>query len=89
MRSSRRATAWGSLLGAACGLIVASLVSVFTQWSFFWHGPIGLVCTAGPGYLFSLAMAPPPTEKIQGLVYGMRTHVAVPVASAVHEARQA
>ena len=45
----RRATAWGSLLGGLTGILAVVLVSSFTDWSFFWHGPVGVVATVFPG----------------------------------------
>lgn len=66
----RRATAWGSLLGGLTGIVVVSLVSILSDWSFFWMGPIGVVATVLPGYVYSLGMAPPPDQKVRGLVYG-------------------
>jgi SSS family transporter len=68
----RRATAWGSLLGGLTGIITVVVVSRLTNWSFFWHGPVGVVATVFPGYFYSLWMAPPPERNLRGLVYGER-----------------
>jgi SSS family transporter len=64
-----RATAAGALFGAGFGAVVVSLVSAFTDWSFFWIGPIGVIATTLSGYLASLTMDPPPEENVCGLVY--------------------
>jgi SSS family transporter len=67
---SKRATGTGSLIGAVAGFCVVSWVEFRTQWSFFYQGAIGLVVTFVMGYVASLAMQPPPPERIKGLVMG-------------------
>ncbi len=67
---TRRATALGSLLGAAAGMAAVGLASLRTEWSFFYFGPIGVLTTITAGYLSSLLTRPPKPEKVHGLVLG-------------------
>ena len=67
---TRRATALGSLLGAAAGMAAVGLASLRTGWSFFYFGPIGVLTTITAGYLASLLTRPPKPEKVHGLVFG-------------------
>lgn len=50
---TRRATGSGALAGAAAGMIAVLSASAFTDWSFFWHGPVGLIATFVAGYAVS------------------------------------
>jgi len=65
-----RTTATGSLIGAGVGTLAVAVVGYTTRWSFFYQGPIGVAVTVVSGYLASLFMAPPPPEKVRGLVMG-------------------
>ena len=67
---TRRTTASGALAGAVTGMAAVWTVSSNTNWSFFWFGPVGVIATVAAGYAASLFMAPPPPEKIIGLVKG-------------------
>lgn len=67
---TKRTTAAGVLTGAAGGVLAVALVSILTDWSFFYLAPIGVTMTVVAGYLASLFMSPPPPEKIRGLVRG-------------------
>jgi Na+/proline symporter len=67
---TRRATATGAVIGAVSGAVVISYVSSYTNWTFFYYGPIGVIATLAVGYGTSLAMAAPPDEKVRGLVVG-------------------
>lgn len=67
---TKRTTAKGVLIGAGGGILVIFILSLSTDWSFFYLGPLGVIVTCGLGYLASLFMAPPPLEKIRGLVRG-------------------
>ena len=67
---TRRATATGSILGAVAGMAAVGLVSLRTEWSFFYFGPIGVLTTITAGYLASLLTRPPKPEKVHGLVLG-------------------
>jgi hypothetical protein len=50
--------------------VAVALVSILTEWSFFFLAPIGVTTTVIAGYLASQFMSPPPPEKIRGLVRG-------------------
>lgn len=63
-----RTTAVGAIAGAAAGTVAVSGVMFRTGWSFFYHGPIGLVVTMAIGYAVSLTTTPPPAERLRGLV---------------------
>jgi SSS family solute:Na+ symporter len=67
---TKRTTAAGALIGAAGGVTAVALVSILTDWSFFYLAPIGVTMTVVAGYLASLFMSPPPPEKIRGFVRG-------------------
>jgi hypothetical protein len=45
-----------------------SVIAFRTDWSFFYHAPIGSLITPVVSYLFSLHMHPRPAEKIRGYV---------------------
>lgn len=68
---TRRATSAGALIGAAVGIATLASIIFWTNWSFFYLGPIGVVATMAGGYLSSLAMEAPPDEKVKGLVVGV------------------
>lgn len=70
---TRRATPLGALAGATLGAIAVSLLSVYTEWSFFWYGPVGCVATFVGGLVASLTMSPPRKENTWGLVVGYGT----------------
>ena len=65
-----RATAGGALTGAIVGMVVVALTSYGSHWSFFYLAPIGVSVTVVSGYLVSLLVEPPPSEKVRGLVLG-------------------
>jgi Na+/proline symporter len=67
---TRRTTAAGALIGAIAGAAAVAPIMLWTNWSFFYLGPIGVVSTLAVGYVASLAMAPPPEHKVRGLVVG-------------------
>jgi Na+/proline symporter len=67
---TRRATATGAVLGAVSGAVVISCVSGYTNWTFFYYGPLGVMATLAVGYVASLAMKAPTDDKIRGLVVG-------------------
>jgi len=67
---TKRTTAVGALAGSATGVVAVALVSILTEWSFFYLAPIGVTTTVVAGYLASQFMSPPPPEKIRGLVRG-------------------
>src|SRR5206468_2266484 len=66
-----RTTSAGCLTGALAGLLTVLSVSLGTEWSFFYLGPIGVAITVTAGFLISLLMQPPPPGKILGLVKGL------------------
>jgi Na+/proline symporter len=68
---TRRTTAAGALIGAAVGAAAVVPIMLWTDWSFFYLGPIGLVATLTAGYVSSLGMDAPPPETIRGLVLGL------------------
>ncbi len=67
---TRRATAGGVLCGTLLGGLAVALISMGTEWSFFWLGPAGCLVTFAAGWLISLSQRPPAKGKIQGLVVG-------------------
>jgi hypothetical protein len=58
------------LIGALVGGAVVGWFLFFTEWSFFWHGPIGCLATVAMGWLASIGMTEPTREKTWGLVVG-------------------
>jgi SSS family transporter len=70
---TRRATAAGSIFGAALGMASVALASIKTEWSFFYFGPIGVLTTVLAGYLTSLLTRPPKPQRVHGLVLGDKT----------------
>jgi len=68
--TTRRTTSCGALLGAGAGIVTVVCVLATTKWSFFYHGPIGVLVTFVSGYTSSLFMAKPAPEQTQGLVLG-------------------
>ena len=67
---TKRTTSRGALIGAGAGTVVVAVIALRTNWSFFYHGPIGVVVTMSVGYLTSLFTAPPPEGNIRGYVMG-------------------
>jgi len=70
---SKRTTAKGALIGAGTGILTIFILSLNTEWSFFYLGPIGVIVTFFAGYFSSLFMSSPPPEKIRGFVLGQGT----------------
>ena len=68
----------GCLTGALAGLLTVLCVSLRTEWSFFYLGPIGVAITVTAGYFISLLMEPPPPGKTLGLVKGLPDPSALP-----------
>ncbi len=66
--TTRRATSRGALLGATAGIAAVTGVLLASRWSFFYHGPVGLLVTVAAGYVASLFMAPPAPQATNGLV---------------------
>ena len=66
----RRTNPAGALAGAGCGALMVAVVSLNTEWSFFYFGAIGVATTVAAGYLSSLFLAPPRPEKVSGFVLG-------------------
>jgi solute:Na+ symporter, SSS family len=79
--TTRRATSRGALVGAAAGIAAVTGVLLTFRWSFFYHGPTGLLVTVVVGYLASLFTAPPAREATSGLVMGEMPLAAAPVNS--------
>jgi len=69
---SRRATAGGALLGAAAGALTTALLSLKSNWSFFYMAPIGVAVSLLVGWLSSQFMDPPRPEQVRGLVMASR-----------------
>jgi sodium-coupled monocarboxylate transporter 8/12 len=67
-----RATTLGTLLGAAIGMVSVLCVGAWTNWSFFYQGPIGVVVTWVCGYCLSLATRRPEEERVVGLTVWSR-----------------
>lgn len=66
---SKRANAFGTLLGAFFGSLVLGYIVFQTKVSFLWYALIGCLVTMALGYLFSLATGKPAPEQVEGLVY--------------------
>ncbi|MCC6859391.1 MAG: sodium/solute symporter [Bryobacterales bacterium] len=66
---TRRANSAGVLAGSAAGGLAVIGVMNGTNWSFFYHGVIGLAVTLLAGYLASYAAPPPPEHQTRGLVW--------------------
>jgi SSS family transporter len=69
---SRRATAVGALLGATAGALTTALLSLNSNWSFFYMAPIGVAVCLLVGWLSSRFMEPPRPEQVRGLVMASR-----------------
>jgi len=68
---STRATSGGALEGgASAGAVAVGVVSLWTSWSFFWLGPIGVLVTVVAGAVISLFTPPYSPHQIEGLVIG-------------------
>jgi Na+/proline symporter len=61
---SKRTNSAGVFIGALIGLGCVTWVAKFTDIHWLWHAPIGLVCSALPGYLLSLLGSPPSQEQL-------------------------
>lgn len=68
---TRRTTAAGALIGSAVGAAAVIPIMLWTDWSFFYLGPIGLLATLIAGYVSSLWMDAPPLDSVRGLVLGV------------------
>ena len=68
--TTRRATSRGALVGAAAGIAAVTGVLLAFRWSFFYHGPTGLLVTVVVGYAASLFTVPSAPEATSGLVMG-------------------
>jgi SSS family transporter len=65
---TRRANSAGVLAGAAAGACAVAVVFFRTDWSFFYHGVIGVVVTFGVGYVASLFGPRPSPETVRNYV---------------------
>jgi SSS family transporter len=71
--TTRRANPPGVLVGAITGTISILIISLASNWSFFYFGGIGALTTCGMGYLASFLFLPPHRSSIAGLVMGDET----------------
>jgi SSS family transporter len=67
---TRKVGATGALAGSASGLLAVIIVSLTTNWSFFYYGAIGLGVTLVAGMASLLLLRPPEPDRIRGLVFG-------------------
>lgn len=91
---SKRTTSKGALIGAGVGTVAVATIALRTEWSFFYHGPIGTAVTMVVGYGASLFMNAPPVDKIKGYVMGQgisqvgESETVHPVSSVFSENKQ-
>ena len=67
---TRRANGTGAFVGALVGLIGVLLLSALTPVAWIWYAVFAATLSFGSGLLISLLFAPPPEQKMRGLVYG-------------------
>jgi SSS family transporter len=65
---SRRTASGAALSGAAAGAASVVLLSLRTNWSFFYMAPIAVLVTVGAGLFASLFIEAPSVENVNGLV---------------------
>jgi sodium-coupled monocarboxylate transporter 8/12 len=66
--ATKRTTSRGALIGGVAGASVVLLLTLFTDWNFFYKSAIGLMMTFASGYVGSFLESPPTRETIQPYV---------------------